>query len=437
MTIERLAFGCLIVLGLTFGLGDLGQANPFSATLRETVRALLPLSVALALVAMVIARRRDHVPHAVALPAGVWLILLAASAAWAPVNRADAFAALSRPVGGVLLGWAVFALATTPARWRALARAFTLGGLFVALVGLVEASGLSQITSGLAALHDGATPVGDVPRIAATLSHPNVAAIVLELTLPFLIAWAWTASSPRGRTVVIVAAACVLVALVLTFSRAGIIGALVGLAVLFAFGGQRRVLLPLLALTVIGAALAWAAVADPGLDRRLAAGLDESSPVQPARTQFWWVALEMQRDHPWLGVGLDNYRWQFASYSGIASNNLGIHAHNQYLEALADSGLLGLVAFAWLLGALVRHAWQAALVSRLAPPDWPWRATVVAALASWLVHALVDDFERFWPASVAFWLICGLSWRVFETQTALGGQQTLGRVDSTGLVVSG
>ena len=40
--------------------------------------------------------------------------------------------------------------------------------------------------------------------------------------------------------------------------------------------------------------------------------------------------------------------------------------------------------------------------------DWPWRAAVLASLSAWLVHAVLDDFERFWPASVAFWLIAGL-----------------------------
>jgi O-antigen ligase len=264
-----------------------------------------------------------------------------------------------------------------------------------------------------------------------------VAAIVLELSLPFLIAWAWSTSPSSGwRGPLILGAAGTLLALVLTFSRAGIVASVVGLVVLFALGGRRPgALVPLaLALTLagIGVALAWAAVADPGLDRRLAAGLDESSPLQPARTMFWSVALAMQRDYPWLGLGLDNYRWQFTSYSGIGSDNLGIHAHNQYLEAFADGGLFGLLALICLLGALLRHAWRAAARPLVAggdeQADRPWRAAVVAALATWLVHALVDDFERFWPASVAFWLICGLSWREFGRQSAQRSQQTLGRI---------
>ena len=113
----------------------------------------------------------------------------------------------------------------------------------------------------------------------------------------------------------------------------------------------------------------------------------------------------MLRGHPLLGVGPDNFRWLFAAYSDVAVNNLGIHAHDQYLESLADSGILGFVSFAWLLIALVLAA---ARRIRHARADWPWRAAILASLTAWLVHAVLDDFERFWPTHVAFWLIVGL-----------------------------
>jgi hypothetical protein len=144
----------------------------------------------------------------------------------------------------------------------------------------------------------------------------------------------------------------------------------------------------------------------------------------------------MFRDHPLLGVGPDNFRWRFESYSGVAADNLGIHAHNQYLEALADTGLLGLVSLGWLLVSLVRVAVGEVRTSRYSA-DWPWRAALLASLCAWLVHALLDDFERFWPASVAFWLLAGLNLRRACTsdgvadpvaQPPYGVDQTLGCV---------
>ncbi|HEY0584231.1 MAG TPA: hypothetical protein VGE94_18755, partial [Chloroflexota bacterium] len=197
MNVERLAFGALSLLALSFGLGDLGQTTSFSLLMREAVRALLPVCLVLALLHAGMSGRWPRLPRQVAWPLAVWLTVLCLSAVLAPGNRAEALLVLARPASGVLLAWSVFALTRTPERWIRLAHAMALGGLLVAVVGLAEASAVVPITSALAWLHDGATPVGDVPRITSTLSHPNVAAIVLELSLPLLVAWAWSARSWR------------------------------------------------------------------------------------------------------------------------------------------------------------------------------------------------------------------------------------------------
>jgi hypothetical protein len=59
---------------------------------------------------------------------------------------------------------------------------------------------------------------------------------------------------------------------------------------------------------------------------------------------------------------------------------------------------------------LVRVALDGARISQ-SSAEWPWRAALLASLCAWLLHALLDDFERFWPASVAFWLLAGLNLR--------------------------
>jgi O-antigen ligase len=402
----------LCALALTFGLGDIARTNPLTSLGVDLVHALLPLAIGLALLAAFQARRAPKLPTRVAVPIVVWLAILVTSAALAESHQADALATLIRPVNGVLLAWAVADACPFRATWLRLLRALSLGGLIVAAVALAEATGLPAIRQGLNAIQDGSVPIGDVPRAAATLSHPNEAAVLLELTLPLLLAWAWTTSS-RWQPALFFASAATLLALVLTFSRAGLLAAAVALAILAIFAATRSGHHTRRRLTALGAvllvvplALAWTAVFDPGLDRRLLAGLDESSSVQPPRTEFWSVALDMARDHPLLGVGPDNFRWLFASYSGTSEDNLGIHAHDQYLEALADTGVLGLIGLVWLLAALMRNALQRA---RTVGSDWPWRAALLASLSAWLVHALLDDFERFWPTSIVFWLLVGLS----------------------------
>jgi O-antigen ligase len=419
MTFDRAAFATLLLLTLSFGFGDITQGAAL-----DVVRALVPLAITLTLFAAVKAGRWPSFPRRLAWPMAGLLTVLLLSAAFAPTNNVEAIAALERPASGALLAWAVYVICHTSDRWRRLARAFAVGGFGVALIGLGEASGVPTVVEWLRSLHAGSVPIGDVPRITSTLSHPNVAAILLELTLPLLVAWAWTAALawriPLGVGVV-----ASLIALVLTFSRAGIFAALVSLTIMAGLAiarGERRAPFGLaLAALAVPVALVCAAMTDPGLDRRLTAGLDESSGASPSRLTFWSAAGQMLADHPLLGVGPDNYRWQFARYSGLAENNLGIHAHDQYVEALADTGILGLAALGWLLVSVVRVA-----TNGLAQPThWPWRAALLASLSAWLLHAVLDDFERFWPASVAFWLIVGLSLRLQFSQDR---EQTRGRV---------
>lgn len=128
--------------------------------------------------------------------------------------------------------------------------------------------------------------------------------------------------------------------------------------------------------------------------------------VTPAPTRFelWGAALRMAADYPILGVGPDNFRWQYGAYAGLDEWNTDIHANNLYLEWLADSGILGLAAFVWVSGALivsaVRGVWRSGDVLALG---------LLASLTAWFVHGVFDSFIEFTPTYIAFWLIAGLT----------------------------
>jgi hypothetical protein len=544
MILERLALAALGVLAVAFGLGDIAPLTPAATVVLRSLQLLPLLVLSLVLLACVARPKLVWLPWRVALPVLVWLGVLLCSALLAPTHRTDALAAVGRSLTGALLAWSVLLLARPPGRRLALLRALGLGGLAVGLVGLAEALQAPGMQELLAAIHAAPVPVGDVPRVSSTLSHPNVAAVVLELTLPLLVAWAWTAR-PVWRLPLWLAAAASLAALVLTFSRAGIIAGLGSLALLVVIamlrGELRLAGIGLGAIITVVATLAWAAASNPDVQRRVAAELDhdiysvayvapprqsvsparalvvpvrltnlsdaawpasgwrrvalgyhllraDGTPVdfecvgsllpsdvppnaslellahiqapstpgsyrvewdavregiawfswrgsptaqtelivepggpgddrtgaagggtpvrlpQPSRVQFWSVAWAMFWSQPLLGVGPDNFRWRFGDFSGVPVTNVGVHAHDQFLETLADSGGVGLLAFGWLLMSLLRQAARGLLVDA----SWVWRAAVLASLSAWLAHALLDDFERFWPASVAFWLLAGL-----------------------------
>jgi O-antigen ligase len=104
---------------------------------------------------------------------------------------------------------------------------------------------------------------------------------------------------------------------------------------------------------------------------RLGQNLIEDSNTR-VRFLFWGVGLEMLRAHPFLGVGGNNYetafpaaREQFAkSHSGsplVGMNEefLTVYAHNEYLQILAELGLIGFALFVILSLAFVANFWHA------------------------------------------------------------------------------
>jgi O-antigen ligase len=78
------------------------------------------------------------------------------------------------------------------------------------------------------------------------------------------------------------------------------------------------------------------------------------------RLAHWQTGWRMFDDHPWTGVGIGNYGTQYEHYAPPYWYEPLGHAHNIFINFMAETGILGLAAFLlfW-LGAL-RFAWRSA-----------------------------------------------------------------------------
>ena len=124
----------------------------------------------------------------------------------------------------------------------------------------------------------------------------------------------------------------------------------------------------------------------------------------PSRTTLWLVGLEMFRERPLLGIGLDNYRLTYGDWLNLPYYDKTVHTNNFYLEMLVSLGLVGALPFLFWLGSLLADIWR----TLRQPQATIWQVTTAAGLLTFLVHGLLDFFLLFNATGLLFWLLVGL-----------------------------
>jgi hypothetical protein len=131
------------------------------------------------------------------------------------------------------------------------------------------------------------------------------------------------------------------------------------------------------------------------------------STSSPPRAKLWRAGVKMWLAYPLLGVGPDNFRRVYGPYLGQTEFDDRITANSWYVETLATTGVIGLIA-GWLVlsavAILVRRHWRTLT-------DRSTRALALglsSALLTFFIHGLVDYFMEFTPTYSLFWLIAGL-----------------------------
>ncbi len=117
------------------------------------------------------------------------------------------------------------------------------------------------------------------------------------------------------------------------------------------------------------------------------------------RAGAWHIFL----DHPLVGTGLGTFRIAYPPYETLYDAKVVDHAHNDYLEALAETGVLGGLCCAWFLGVLFLKS-----LSQIRRRDFSFPGALqlsgAVACAGFLVHALVD-FNFHIPSNLWLFLL--------------------------------
>jgi O-antigen ligase len=201
-------------------------------------------------------------------------------------------------------------------------------------------------------------------RGSGTFISPNNLAGFLEMILPLGLAWVLVSrANPTLKVFVGYAALVIFSGIVVTVSRGGWISTGLTLIVFFSvllFNRTYRLPSLVVLVVLIGGGLVF--IPRSHFFKTRFEDITRNNKLNSnARFDLWMPAVQMWRTNPWWGVGPAHYDYRFRAWRPVTVQRQPDHAHNDYLDTLADWGIAGtaLVAAAWaLLGAGMVRTWK-------------------------------------------------------------------------------
>lgn len=406
-----LAFPWLGLLPLAFAIpfGPL-LSLPVGGTTTD-ITELIVLWVVAAWLARDVARHAVVIPHPPFLVPALLLLgayLASLPGAW---SLPDGLIEMAKWIEGLVVYLAVAALLPR-ARVSWLLGALLLASTLEALLGLYQF-----------ARAIGPEPfrvLGRFMRAYGTFRQPNPFGGYMGLMAPVALSLAWWAvgsarwrwrTPQRWRMLVLAAglsaaAGLLTLGLIASWSRGAWLGFAAAVAAIIAIHGRRTIaIVGLIALVILAMAMVsgyagdqitaaltgrlfgpegYVAFADPR-----AMEITDANFATVQRLAQWWAAWNMFSDHPWFGVGIGNYAVAYPAYALPRWYEPLGHAHNYYLNAAAEAGGIGLLAYVF--AGLAAFIWVGRQALHLR--EWP-QALAIGVFGMFVhlsVHNLFDN----------------------------------------------
>jgi O-antigen ligase len=238
---------------------------------------------------------------------------------------------------------------------------------------------------------------------------------LMEMLIP--ISAAYVLSRPEGhpqRYLLAFAVLLPIASLLLSGSRGGFVSLLVEIIILgivlfrISLISGRRNLLAIGALGITGAAILFFWI-DPGqISKRLEGvfNLKTSTDVSYGHRETTAVdTLLIFRDHPLMGTGVGSFETAFPPYQTVPGDLVWDHAHNDYAEGLAETGMIGGVLILGALFIFYRRAIRILGARPRSAAAWVQVGATIGCLGI-IIHSLFD-FNLHIPANAAWFVVCG------------------------------
>lgn len=185
--------------------------------------------------------------------------------------------------------------------------------------------------------------------------NANHFAGAMELAVPWLVGYAWSRHArdrkARARFVWLIAALCCIAGLA-SGSKAAVVllpSSLIALGLLGSRTPRARLKVAGAATVLVAIVFAGVALTGVGAEIRSFVERSEGLDVPDARWSSWRAAGRMIADFPMTGGGIGSFRELFPRYAPAGHTRRWAQLHNDYLELLAEGGVVAALLFAWLV----------------------------------------------------------------------------------------
>ena len=277
-------------------------------------------------------------------------------------------------------------------------------GFFVSLLAIVQHFTFNGKLYWFRVLQQGGVPFG--PFV-----NRNHFAGFVELIAPLGLAMLFCGAVRRDKLPLLTLLAIVPIsALVLSASRGGIISflfeaALLGFLVRVPKRGKRQLVQVVGLALVAGVLAAWLGV---GWTVQRFENSTPGEVSQDRRISMFKDTWQIFLHHRWTGTGLGTLETVYPRYESYYDGLVVDHAHSDYLELLADTGVVGGVCMLGFIALLFQRG-LSNLRSAKNPVSRSFYAGALVACAGLLLHSLVDFNMHIPSNALLFLLLAGLA----------------------------
>lgn len=349
------------------------------------------------------------------IPVVVFWGTMVLATAFSPV-RGAALSGLIKLSLNILLFLLIARVARQPRARTLLISAYLFTTLPVAIYGLRQ---YFFGATALATWVDATSELATATRVYSFLGNPNLLAgyLIPAVMFALMAVFAWPRWVPKGLAAL--TAVLNTLCLVLTLSRGGWVGFLLGGFVLLALTMQywsirfspfwRRWAMPLL----LGGAAAFVLLSVMSVTalrvRVMSMFVGRADSSNNFRMNVWAAVLEMIRDRPILGIGPGNAAFNAVYPIYQRPRYTALSAYSVFLEVLVEAGIVGLAAFLWMLLVVFQQGWvQVQKLREIQSVQGYWLMGAIASIVGILGQGIADTVMYRPQISTLWWLSIAL-----------------------------